>query len=210
MPAYYALLATVALVAGSALDAVRPSTNAAFARACARNPSLNAYSFHLDASMSMRHFPWLHFHVGGTGDYHRGRDYEVHLTQLPFFARGNDQIDLSPLDPSMWAKQFTIGDVTQRDGMTTFTLRERKTESEDQNPLVEALVTLDAQQSTRDVVMRYVHGEIHLTLTLTETSGYRLPATLTADIDMPGEALVARGSFTDYRLDSDIGQTVDH
>lgn len=199
MLACYALLATLALVA-SALSALPSAADSAFTRACARNPSLTAYSFHMDAAMAMRHFPWLHFHVAGTGEYRRGQDYVVHLTQMPFFARGNDQIDLSPLDPSMWEKQFTIGSVTQHGDMTTFVLHERATDSQDQNPLVEALVTLDAQQSTRDVVMLYAHGEVHLILTLSDTEGYRLPATLSAVIDMPGEALVAHANFSNYTI----------
>ncbi|MGB6984399.1 MAG: hypothetical protein WBD74_00340 [Candidatus Aquilonibacter sp.] len=187
MLAYYAILATIA-------------TTIALVAGASSNPSPTAYTFHLDAAMAMRHFPWLHFHVAGTGEYHRGQDYVVHLTQMPFFVRGHNEIDLSALDPSMWAKQFTVAHVTQHDGMTTFDLRERASESQDQNPLIEALVTLDAQQSTRDVVMRYAHGEIHLTLTLGDTQGYRLPATLTADIDMPGEALVAHANFSDYTI----------
>jgi hypothetical protein len=194
-------LTTLVLLAAS-LTVPQPLTDSALAQASSRNPSLDAYSFHLDAAMAMKHFPWLHFHIAGEGQYVRGERYVVTFTQLPFFARSVKQVDLSPLDPSMWSKQFIVTVAARSDGITTFLLRKRERDVRDPNPLIEALVTLDAQHATRDVVLRYSTGQIHLILTPAETQGYRLPAAFSADIDMPGEALTAQAKFSDYSIAS--------
>lgn len=172
----------------------------ALAQASQRNPSLTAYSFHFDAAMAMKHFPWLHFHLAGDGEYIRGERYVVDFTQTPFFARNVKQVDLSPLDPSMWAKQYSVSIAAQSDGTTTFCLHKLHPDPQDQHPLVDALVTLDAQHATRDVVLHYSDGQIHLVLSPAETQGYRLPASFTADINMPGENLTAQANFSDYTI----------
>jgi hypothetical protein len=198
----YAVLTTFSLLSNTVT--APDSTGSALAEASSRNPSLDAYSFHLDAAMAMKHFPWLHFHIAGTGQYVRGERYVVNFTELPWFARSVKQVDLSPLDPSMWSKRYIVSVVTQNDDTTTFLLQPRQSDmqdTQDPHPLVAALVTLDAQQSTRDVVLRYADGQIHLVLTPAQTQGYRLPASFTADIDMPGEALTAQAEFSDYSID---------
>ncbi len=171
-----------------------------FALASDRNPSLSAYTFHMRVAMAMRHFPWLHFHIDGEGRYVRGEDYVVHFNSMPFFVRGIRQIDLSPLDPSIWPKQYDIVATDAHDGMTTFTLRPRKQDPRDPNPLVEALVTLDSNYSTREVDLRYRSGEIRMDITLAEIQGFRLPASGVVGVDMPGQSLSARASFTDYTI----------
>jgi hypothetical protein len=194
-----ALLVSALLLFATTLAAAGVD-NVALTQASARNPNLTAYSFHLDAAMAMKHFPWLHFHLAGDGEYIRGERYVVNFTQAPFFARNVKQVDLSPLDPSMWPKQYSVSVAAQNDGTTTFLLRKLQPDPLDQHPLVDALVTLDAQHATRDVVLHYTDGQIHLVLSPAETKGYRLPASFTADIDMPGEDLTAEANFSDYTI----------
>jgi hypothetical protein len=171
-----------------------------FALANDRNPLLTAYTFHMRVALAMRHFPWLHFHIDGDGRYVRGENYIVHFTSMPFFARGMKQIDLSPLDPSIWPKQYTIAAIDRRDGMTTFTLYPLKQDPRDPNPLVEALVTLDSHYSTREVDLRYRSGEIRMNLTLADIQGFRLPASGVVGVNMPGQVLSAQALFTDYTI----------
>jgi hypothetical protein len=198
MFALVALSALLLLV--TTLTASAPISSLALAEASRRNPSLTAYSFHLDAAMAMKHFPWLHFHLAGDGEYIRGERYVVDFTQAPFFARNVKQVDLSPLDPSMWPKEYSVSVVALNESSTTFQLRKLEQDPQDTHPLVDALVTLDAQHATRDVVLHYTDGEIHLVLSPGETQGYRLPASFTADIDMPGEDLTAQANFSDYTI----------
>jgi hypothetical protein len=172
----------------------------AFLAARERNPSLKAYSFRVDVVMRMRSFPWLHFRLAGTGTYLRGRRYVIEFSETPFFARSVKTIDLSALDPTMWQDRFIVRIVSQKNGMTTFDLRERNIESAD-NPLLGAEVTLDSNDATREVVFQYAKGEIALHLSPSDIQGYRLPVSTDADIKMPGNNLSAHADFTDYRIE---------
>ena len=170
--------------------------------ACARNPSLTAYTFHMDVTLAMHHFPWLHFRLSGEGQNVRGERYIVKFTTMPFFAKRLNEIDLSELDPRMWDKQYIVRLVDQQNSTATFSLTSRD-EGQDQKSasLKDALVTLDANYATRTVVLQYANGgNITLNLTPESTSGYLLPATGEAQINMPGEALSAHASFTDYAV----------
>jgi hypothetical protein len=204
-----AALGGALLVFASTSPAPATDGDSALAAARARNPSLTAYTFHMTVAMAMRHFPWLHFHIDGDGQYVRGQDYVVHFSKMPFFAKGINKIDLSALDPSMWQKDYFVSVAARDAGTTTFALRPRKTDPNDKDPLVQAYVTLDANNATRDVVMHYTDGgDIHLSLTPGEAHGYRLPASGDAEINTAGQALSAHADFTDYEIvRSGIGAT---
>jgi len=197
-PTGVALLAMLLVASASARGA--NDHHSLHAAACNRNPGLNAYTFRMSVAMAMRHFPWLHFQLSGPGQYVRGQVYSVHLDHMPFFATNFSTIDLSPLDPNMWSKQYVVRVVGRRTGWTTFALRPKKVDARDGNPLVQAFATLDARHSTRTVTMQYLHGTIQLNIRLEETDGYRLPAGGDVNIDMPGEALTAHATFTEYAV----------
>jgi hypothetical protein len=190
----------LALALAGATRGQVPGPNEAFASALHRNPTLTAYTFRLNATIRMRTFPWLRFRIGGNGQYVRGQSYVVHFDRMPFFAQGFSQLDLSPLDPSMWSKRFLVRVDNERDGMTTFALRARKLDPTDTNQLVEALVTLDSNYSTRGVDLHYAKGEIQMSLTPSDTEGYRLPATSEVSVNLPGRTLSAHAEFTDYTI----------
>ncbi len=192
-----ALLAVVGAVPVGAHDS-------AFIAARDRNPSLKAYSFHVSVAMRMQTFPWLRFHLDGIGNYERGRRYEIQFTRVPFFAQDFKKVDLSALDPTMWQKQFFVQLAGQKNGMTTFELRPRKVDPKEQNPLVSAQVMLDEKDSTRDVVLQYASGEIHMSLNPTQTQGFRLPESSDVDVKLPGRSLSAHVDFTDYTIEESI------
>ena len=99
-------LATVLLAVVGAIPV--GASDSAFTAACDRNPSLKAYSFRASVAMRMQTFPWMRFHLDGTGDYERGERYEIQFTRVPFFAKDFTKVDLSALDPTMWEKQFFV------------------------------------------------------------------------------------------------------
>jgi hypothetical protein len=130
----------------------------------------------------------------------------VRFTRMPAFAKGFHQIDLSPLDPCMWPSSYVARLDGTRGGMTTFLLRPRRVDPQDKNPMVEALVTLDAEDSTREVTLYYARGSITLTLRPAAVGEYRLPSTADVTINMPGQALSAHADLSDYVI---TRQTVD-
>ena len=194
------LVSLAALILASASARATTDRSALYAAACNRNPGLNAYTFRMSVAMAMRHFPWLRFHLSGPGQYVRGQVYTVHLDHMPFFATNFSTVDLSPLDPNMWQKQYAVRVIDRRPESTTFGLRPKRTDPQDGNPLIQTLVTLDDRYSTRAVTMQYLHGTIQLNIRLAETSGYRLPAGGDVNIDMPGEVLTAHATFTEYAI----------
>jgi len=158
------------------------------------------YTFSMNVAMRMRHFPWLRFGIAGNGQYVRGRSHTVRFTKTPFFAKGLHQIDLAPLDPCIWPRSYVVTLSGTAGGMTTFSLHPREIDPQDTNPMVQALVTLDSADSTRKVVLQYTHGEIELLLMPAAVGEYRLPANADVNINMPGQALSAHASLTNYEI----------
>jgi len=155
------------------------------------------YTFHMDVAMAMRHFPWLHFKMQGTGSYEPGVSYAVHFTSVPWFVpKQNNDIDLSMLDPALWPRHFTFQETGQLNGETSFDLRPI-----DDPSLEDARVTVGPRGRTRHVAMTYKDGtHITMDVSVSEYDGFLLPATLTADIDRPHMPLSANAAFKDYEF----------
>jgi hypothetical protein len=194
------LLASVPAVAGG--SAQRDPASPVLACAESRNPTLEAYTFTVNVAMRMRHFPWLRFRMAGTGEYFRGRAYSITFTQRPSFAKGIKNVDLSPLDPSMWSRDYTIQFAGVQAGTRTFILRPRVVDTQQPDPLQEAVVSLDSGYSTRTVVMHYSDGDIQFDVTHARVQGYRLPIASDVSIDLPGHDLDAQAAFSDYSITS--------
>lgn len=149
----------------------------------------------MNVVMAMRHFPWLHFHMDGEGEYLPGQSYLVHFTNVPwFFPKDHHDIDLSMLDPSMWPKHFVAQQIGQHNGETTFALHALSDPT-----LKGAIVTLGPYGHARRVDTTYQDGS-HITMNVTETTiaGFLVPQTLTADINEPHLALSCNADFKDY------------
>jgi hypothetical protein len=155
-----------------------------------------SYTFRVDVAMAMRHFPWLHFHMQGDGEYQPGESYVVHFTTIPWFLpKQRHDADLSMLDPNMWPKRFTYEEIAQRpDGERLFLLH-----AIDDPTLKVATVTLGPHSKAHSVDAIYNDGShIQMTVNRSIINGFWLPATMTAQIDEPGMALSASADFKDY------------
>jgi hypothetical protein len=152
------------------------------------------YTFHMGIDMAMRHFPWLHFRMEGTGDYARGDKYVVHLTQTPALFSKMHDIDLSMIDPGMWPKRYRAERQADQDGSEIYALT-----ALDDPSMQAATVALDPNGGTRWVDARYSDGmHLHMTLTDSSVGGYVVPVSLDADVDYPHMPMSAAASFTDY------------
>jgi hypothetical protein len=156
------------------------------------------FTFVLDVAMAMRHFPWLHFHMEGEGTYEAGKAYSVHFTKLPWFApRPQHDADLTMLDPAMWPTRFSYQQTGQADGNLLYDLR-----SLDDPTLTKAVVALGPKWCAREVQTAYSDGsQIKMNVKYGMVDGFMLPATLTAEVDVPHMALTANGQFKDYRFE---------
>jgi hypothetical protein len=164
-----------------------------------QNQSPPNFTFEMDVAMRMRHFPWLGYHMRGIGRYEPGESYVVHFTSLPWFApRNQHDADLSMLDPALWPTRFTYQDVGEENGNTMFDLR-----SIEDPTLTSATVGLGPKWCARQVELSYNDGT-HITMNVKfgAVGGFRLPTSLTADIDVPHMALSANADFTNYSFGS--------
>jgi hypothetical protein len=172
------------------------SGSAIVAQACARTESLRNYTFHADVAMTMRHFPWLHFHISGIGTYDRdtGR-YGIHFTKMPWFASKIHDIDLSMIDPNLWSGHYSYQAIEQRGRDTVFSLH-----ALDDDSIKVATVALDPASGDADWVdVTYSDGtHIHMNVGKSSVAGFELPANLTASVDYSKMPLSADASLTQY------------
>ena len=188
----------IASLVSGAPDAAPADGNAVLAAISVRNPGLESFTFHADIGMAMRHFPWLHFHVQGTGDYQRGDHYVLRLSGGLPFSSGMQQIDLSMIDPSMWAHRYRYRAIGTNDGDTLFALHSLHDPS-----LKSATVALSPSSAAHWVDAAYADGtHIHMTVGSGDVQGFLLPSTLDADVDRPHMPLAASATFNDYVISS--------
>ncbi len=186
-----ASLILLAVAAPARANSTVPAQATLFARSLAP-PS---YTFHLDVAMAMRHFPWLHFRLEGTGVYDPGESYVVHFSSVPWFIpRQQHSCDLSMLDPLMWPNRYTYQEVGQRDDETLFALQ-----AIDDPSLKGATVAIGPKGRAREIDATYSDGtHIETRVNSSDVDGFFLPATMTADIDEPHLSLSADADFKDY------------
>lgn len=157
--------------------------------------SVPSYTFHMQVAMAMRHFPWLHFHMDGDGEYLPTESYVVHFDKVPwFFPKKHNDVDLSMLDPVMWPQRYIFTPAGKSGDLTMYQLHALN----DPN-LQEATVALGPRGAARSVEVHYKDGTtIDMHVHSNDVDGFFLPQNLSADINEPHLALSANARFDDY------------
>lgn len=160
-----------------------------------QNSAPPSYTFHMDVVMAMRHFPWLHFRLQGTGDYQPGMSYVVHFNSVPWFIpKVHKDADLTIMDPLMWPRHYTYSEIGQRDGANLFELHALNDPG-----LRSATVAVGTDGCTREVDATYSDGtHVDTKVNSSVVGGFMLPTTMTATIDEPHIALSGNATFKDY------------
>ena len=193
----------VASVTGVLICVGLPSASARpqqspYALACNRNHSLTGYTFRArthhsgDAPFSVAAFPYFRHRTERARPAVHSALYEdaILRERVPY-----DRLTIALRSGATWKSRYS----DRRPSVASKRLDDhvtaplpRGTNRERQNQLRVAYVTLDAKYATRAVVLYYRNGgSITLNLTPGSTSGYWLPASGVAQINMPGEALSA-------------------
>ncbi|HEX3469410.1 MAG TPA: hypothetical protein VHT05_15115 [Candidatus Elarobacter sp.] len=205
---FAAVLAFLGLPAYAGVDhPTDPST--IIAKVVQRNPSLSSYEGRMHVDLRMTSFPFLREHLEGTTYYKRPSSYEVVLDRVPPLAKGFDHMFTDAGDPSTWEKRFVITYVGERefDGRQDIELRlvqrvrgmiDHETALVDPNTWVVDSLRYDY----------YNGGHITMTQTFREVGGYWMLAEQHADIAIPYARAVAFGSYTDYKTNVAIDDTV--
>jgi hypothetical protein len=185
------------LVASSIAAARGDDATAIVAAACSHDQALQNYTFHASVEMTMRHFPWLHFRMQGSGRYDRsGARYVIHFTSMPWFASGMHDIDLSMIDPNLWSRRYTYRAVGEQGHDTLFSLHELSGDD-----VRNATVALNPRTGVDWVDATYRDGtRVHMTIGKSLVDGFLLPVALSASVDYSRMPLTASANFTDYAL----------
>ena len=191
------LLGALVLLGSAPAPAPAPAEGGELIVALAgRNAGVKSYTFDLSVNVKMQTFPWLNFHLDGTGEYHRPNHYLVRFKRVPYFGKGFEQVSMAPLDPKNWPQQYTIS-ATERSGDATVVVMHDRVKS----PLSEMRATVDPKNGVSRLVWTYNYGgRIQVDVTPQEISGIPFPANEEAQIIMPQVRAVAHADFRNYRV----------
>lgn len=190
------------LLAVAAIPVPPPTTDpAAIAinEVASNKAAIRSYTFDVRVKVVMHSFPWLRFHLDGTGQYERNGPYTVHFRHVPWFGRGFETISLAAIDPNNWPQHYDLALLERHGDRSVLALRDRT-----RGHLKNVRATIDARAGLREVVWEYENGGlIHLTVEPTTVQGYQFPALDSAEISVPAVKATAQGEFSNYRVIAD-------
>jgi len=190
------------LLAVAAVPAPSPSHNpaaVAIEEIASNKAAIRSYTFDVHVKVVMHSFPWLRFHLDGTGSYERNGPYTVHFTHVPWFGKGFETISLAAIDPNNWPKHYDLSLLERHGDLSVLALRDRS-----RGHLKDVRATIDARAGLREVLWQYENGGlIHLTVEPTTVQGYQFPALDSAEISVSAVKATAQGEFSNYRVVAD-------
>ena len=190
-----ALAASVALLAeGPAPD----DSTRIFAVSGVRASAVKSYTFALHVDFGLRSFPYLKFHLDGTGKWERPNLYSIHFRNVPWFGKGFESISLDPLEPSSWPVTYDIQAITH-DGDRHHIEMTDKTKGH----IKSVLADIDPS-GLRKIQWNYLNGgTIAVNVMPHVVDGVPLPETEDAEVKLPGYHVVAHARFDEYKLVTD-------
>ena len=197
--AFAALLASVALLAeGPSDDAAR-----IFAVSGERTSAVRSYTFALHVDFALRTFPYLKIHLDGTGSYERPDLYSIHFRNVPWFAKGFENIKMDPLVPMTWPETYDVTSIEHDGDRAILEMHDRI------HGHVKGVHAELDDDGLRQVAWSYENGgRIVVTVTPTHIDGYPVPQNEDAEIQVPGYHIVAHATFDEYKLVTDPGAPV--
>jgi hypothetical protein len=191
-----------ALVAALALLAEGPPDDASrvFATTGALTSAVRSYSFALHVDFALRTFPYLRFHLDGTGRYQRPDLYSIHFRDVPWFGKGFENIKMDALEPVTWPQTYAVVSLAHDGDRSIVEMKDRT------NGHVKGVRAELDDDGLRAVTWSYENGGvIQVDVTPTHVDGYPVPSSEDADIQVPGYHVVAHAQFDDYKLVTDDG-----
>jgi hypothetical protein len=189
-----------ALVASLALLAEGPPDEAAriFAATGARTSAVRSYSFALHVDFALRTFPYVRFHLDGTGTYERPDLYSVHFRNVPWFGKGFENVKMDPLEPVTWPQTYDVVNLAHDGDLAIVDMKDRT------DGHVKGVHAELDDDGLRSVQWSYDNGGvIRVDVKPTLVDGYPVPLSEDADIQVPGYHVVAHAEFDEYKLVTD-------
>jgi hypothetical protein len=203
-----AFLAFAGLPAFAAADHPTDPT-VILARVDERNPSLSTYQGRMHVDLRMTSFPFIRQHLEGTTYFKRPSNYEVVFDKVPPLAKGFDQMFADIGDPSSWQKRFAITYEGEQDYNGRKDIRLRLVQRV-RGMIDHETVLVDPNSWAIDSIRYdyYNGGHITMTQTFHEVGGYSMLAEQNAEIAIPYANAVARGSYSDYKTNVAVDDSV--
>jgi hypothetical protein len=202
------VLAVVGIPAIAGSD--HPTDPAAIlARVDERNPSLNSYQGRMHVDLRLTSFPFLHQHLDGTTYYKKPSNYEVVFDKVPPLAKGFDKMFTDVGDPSSWEKRFHITYEGEREYAGRRDIQLRLVQRV-RGMIDHETVLVDPNAWNIDSIRYdyYNGGHITMTQTFRDIGGYSMLAEQNAEIAIPYAKAVAHGTYTDYRTNVAVDDSV--
>jgi hypothetical protein len=205
---FAAVLAFVGVPAFAAAD--HPTDPASIlAKVQERNPSLSSYQGRVHVDLRMTSFPFIRQHLDGTTYYKRPSNYEVAFDKVPTLAKGFDKMFADVGDPASWEKKFAI----TYEGEKEFNGRkaiELRLVQRVRGMIDHETVLIDPATWTIDSIRYdyYNGGHITMTQTFREVGGYSMLAEQNAEIAIPYAKAVAHGTYSDYKTNVAVDDSV--
>jgi hypothetical protein len=205
---FAAVLAFVGVPAFAGAD--RPTDPAAIlAKVEERNPSLSSYQGRVHVDLRMTSFPFIRQHLDGTTYYKRPSNYEVAFDKVPALAKGFDKMFADVGDPSSWEKKFAV----TYQGEKEFSGRkdvELRLVQRVRGMIDHETVLIDPNTWAIDSIRYdyYNGGHITMTQTFREVGGYSMLAEQNAEIAIPYAKAVAHGTYSDYKTNVAVDDSV--
>jgi hypothetical protein len=174
-----------------------------------RNPSLSSYQGRLHVDLRLTSFPFIRQHLEGATYYKRPSSYEVVFEKVPPLAKGFDKMFADVGDPANWEKRFVVTYEGEREFGGRRDLELRLVQRV-RGMIDHETVLVDPNAWAIDSIRYdyYNGGHITMTQTFREVGGYSMLAEQNAEIAIPYAKAVARGTYTDYKTNVAVDDSI--
>lgn len=179
------------------------------ARVQERNPNLSSYQGRLHVDLRMTSFPFYRTGLDASTYYKKPSNYEVVFDRVPRLAKGFDKLFADVGDPSTWEKRFVI----TYEGETAYNGHpdlQLKMVQRVRGMIDHETVLVDPIAWTVDSIRYdyYNGGHITMTQTFRQIGGFSMIAEQSAQIAIPYAKAVAHGSYSDYKTNVALDDSV--
>ncbi|HEY6237266.1 MAG TPA: hypothetical protein VIW69_19340 [Candidatus Elarobacter sp.] len=179
------------------------------ARVEERNPSLSSYQGRMHVDLRMTSFPFIRQHLDGSTYYKKPSNYEVVFDKVPPLAKGFDKMFADVGDPANWEKRFVVSYQGEHEyqGRKDIELKlvQRVRGMIDHETALINPATWAIDSIRYDY---YNGGHITMTQTFRDVGGYSMLAEQDAEIAIPYAKAVAHGTYTDYKTNVAVDDSV--
>jgi len=163
-----------------------------------RTAAVRSYTFAVHVDFALRSFPPVAFHLDGRGKWDRPDLYSVSFRNVPWFAKGFENVKMDPLEPQTWLNDYDFVSVTADGTRHHINMRDKIS-----GHVKDVRAELDAD-GLRRIEWNYDNGgRIVVEIDPITVDGVPVPGAERADIRLPGYHIVAQARFDEYKIVTD-------